>query len=150
MKEIWKPTLRSNLYQVSNFGQVKRNEKILKPGYSRAYQQVAFCINGKRKFHRIHQLVAEVFIGPCPSGYEVDHIDKNPKNNHVSNLRYKTIPDNRRDKYKKIIGLSPTGEIKKFNSVNETAAFLNCCASNVSAALRGRSKKCKKWKLRYE
>lgn len=35
----------------------------------------------------VHRIVAEAFI-PNPNNYqEVDHIDKNPKNNCASNLR---------------------------------------------------------------
>jgi hypothetical protein len=42
----------------------------------------------------VHQMVAECYIGPCPDGYEVDHIDGNKKNNHISNLRYLPKEDN--------------------------------------------------------
>ncbi|MFA6043375.1 MAG: HNH endonuclease [Phycisphaerales bacterium] len=38
----------------------------------------------------IHTLVAGAFIGPRPPGLVVDHIDQNPLNNHVGNLRYVT------------------------------------------------------------
>ena len=31
-------------------------------------------------------LVAETWIGPCPLGHEVDHLDFNPQHNAVSNL----------------------------------------------------------------
>ena len=48
-----------------------------------------------RRVRGVHQLVAEAFLGPCPPGHEVDHIDCDPSNNCVSNLQYLTPEANR-------------------------------------------------------
>lgn len=59
---------------------------------------------------KIHQLVAEAFLGPCPDGCEVNHRDGDPKNNRVDNLEYLTHADNIAHAYE--IGLIPRRPMK--------------------------------------
>ena len=82
------------LYQVSDLGRVKSlrfgKERIL-PGTqgSSGYLVVGLRKEGKPKVRKIHQLVAEAFLGHVPCGYKiiVDHIDENPLNNRLDNLQ---------------------------------------------------------------
>lgn len=61
------------------------------------HQVVDIHINGKKRHRYLAVLVAEAFI-PNPNGYpEVCHIDGNPYNNRVSNLKWGTHADNMRD-----------------------------------------------------
>jgi len=46
-----------------------------------------------RKFHAVHRLVAQAFLGMTNSDV-IDHIDGNRENNHVSNLRICTPTQN--------------------------------------------------------
>lgn len=43
---------------------------------------------------KVHRLVLETFVGPCPFGMECRHLDGNQKNNRVDNLRWGTHIEN--------------------------------------------------------
>ena len=95
--EIWKDVPGYVvLYKVSNYGRVKSIKKqlVLKIcGSGNRYKTVALC-NGMRKTFRLHRLVAAAFI-PNPENKPcIDHIDGNPFNNHVDNLRWVTHSEN--------------------------------------------------------
>lgn len=49
------------------------------------------------RHHTVHSLVCETFIGPRPEGMDIDHVDRNPKNNDLDNLRYVSRSDNLRN-----------------------------------------------------
>lgn len=101
--ENWKPVPEfEGLYEVSDLGNVRSLRKgiILKPSYSNSggYPMVIFRRN-KLSFARYnHRLVMEVFVGPCPDGLEVRHLDGNPKNPALTNLAYGTHAENMYDK----------------------------------------------------
>lgn len=62
-------------------------------GYSRPDGYVSIKIDGCKEYaHRIAWVMTR---GPIPSGMEVDHIDHNPSNNRISNLRLVTKQGNR-------------------------------------------------------
>ena len=44
----------------------------------------------------VHAIVAELFLGPCPQGLEVNHKDGRKTNNVVTNLEYVTHQENMR------------------------------------------------------
>lgn len=54
---------------------------------------------GKFVTKKVHRLVLEVFVGPCPAGMEACHNDGNTMNNHLSNLRWDTRKNNMADKH---------------------------------------------------
>jgi hypothetical protein len=58
---------------------------------------VTLCVNGERFRRRVHALVLNAFVGPCPDGMEGCHNDGNPMNNRVGNLRWDTHANNMLD-----------------------------------------------------
>ena len=67
-------------------------------------------INGRHT--RIHTLVLEAFVGPCPQGMECCHNDGNAQNNTLDNLRWDTRLSNVHDMVKH--GRHPRGERNHF------------------------------------
>lgn len=86
------------LYEVNENGTIFRNVKSKKQNkikldmhHSEKGYYVTFCrFKGKPKRVMIHRIVAECWLGKCPDGMEVDHIDRNSHNNDYRNLRYVT------------------------------------------------------------
>lgn len=59
------------------------------------YKTVTLTYEGKRHQHMVHRLVLEsvLYLHNCEF-YEVNHIDGNKNNNHISNLEWLTRPEN--------------------------------------------------------
>ena len=94
--EQWRPVSNANgKYEVSNLGNVRslqRNKVRLMPVTMQHHGYRAFMIhvNNKAQCRKVHREVALAFI-PNPNNLpEVNHIDGNKENNHVSNLEWVT------------------------------------------------------------
>jgi hypothetical protein len=74
------------------------------------YAQVILMKDCKQKLRLVHRLVAEHFIDDSKLHLEVNHIDCNKKNNHVSNLEWVTPKENMRHAINNGLWTSPTND----------------------------------------
>lgn len=98
MKEEWRDIKGyEGKYQVSNLGRVKviltNKIKVLEKSKN-GYIRVSLYKHNKLKHWLLHRLVITTFNGESEEKRYVDHIDGNPENNILSNLRWCTMKEN--------------------------------------------------------
>lgn len=159
MQEIFKDIQGyEGLYQVSNLGGVKSlsrfvnhsrggkqhiKEKMLKPAFSGNGYLIVSIYNGKKKSHKIHQLVAVAFLNHNPCGHKlvVDHRDFDRSNNHLSNLKLISQRENSNQKHlkssSKYVGVSLVKSTDKWYAcitINGKNKNLGCFVNELEAS----------------
>lgn len=69
-------------------------------GKPSGYVKVGLMSAGKLHHFRLHRLILEAFVGPCPKGMECRHLDDDKSNNRLDNLCWGTPLENAQDKIK--------------------------------------------------
>ena len=96
--ERWLPVVGSgNRYEVSDTGTVRVRSTWRPMRLSSdvdGYRQLTMVGPDGRRTARVHRLVMEAFVGPCPDGLVVDHINGIRHDNRLENLRYVTQAEN--------------------------------------------------------
>lgn len=148
-------------YQISNYGRVKslkhNKERILKNQYdANDYYGVILSKNNKKKYFRIHRLVAEAFILNPNNLPEVNHKDEDKHNNIVENLEWcdRKYNCNYGERNKKLTGRKgkkvkciETGEV--FDNMKKAAEKYNITKVCISNCCKGKQKTAAgyKWRL---
>ncbi len=128
MQEEWQIIADYPDYSISNMGNLKSRrpwskqkdktivkERLLNPHLTHyGYRAVRLCKDGKQVDRLIHRLVIAAFIGDCPEGKEVNHIDGVKTNNRIDNLEYVTDSEQRQHAYD--MGLQKKGG-DKWNAI---------------------------------
>lgn len=168
LPEEWKPVKGFERYHVSSIGRVKNSkfERLMKSYKTTAgYFAIALVgSNGIPSKFLVHRLVAVAFIGEQAPGTTVDHIDRDTRNNMVTNLRWATLTEQRKNQKKRRTGYrgiwkcdKKTGEkIELFRNLRlaaESTATKSRSANPVQtiyAAARGSVKSAHGFKWVYE
>jgi len=102
-QEIWKPINGfEGLYEISSYGNVRRNGKILSPFKTKkGYLRVMLSNKSTKNKYFIHRLVAIAFI-PNPNLLNtVNHINFVKSDNFYKNLEWMSVYDNAKDAWVK-------------------------------------------------
>lgn len=173
--EIWKDCPHyAGYFQVSNLGRVKRlessrvgrdgkrylvDERLMTPQVKRdGYCYVSITLNGETHYPAVHRLVAKTFLDNPDDKPEVNHIDRDTKNNRADNLQWVTREENMQHWFKtarKFRGnfyLDPARKrsgyeieqydtsgkfIARFSSVSQASRDLGIGQTNIHRVLRG-------------
>lgn len=113
--EVWLPVFGyEDFYEVSSLGRVRSKDRwvsngskrgrliqgrILKtPLNSQGRRMVTLYINQRGRSLHPYQLVARAFLGPCPIGQVVRHMNGDRTDDRISNLGYGTPKQNTADR----------------------------------------------------
>ena len=161
INEIWKPIEENPVYLVSNYGRVKtidhpvwckvNNSYSIRKGRfciptnknSKKYWRVGVQINNKQKHLAVHRLVAKAFISNPYNFPQVNHIDGNKNNNHVSNLEWCDNSYNQLHALKN--GLKDVTKMSEHSSFRkltvEQVKFIKKKYSRIDVSIRGNKMK---------
>lgn len=167
--EVWKEfrpikSWKGKVFHVSNHGRIRSPFGIISYGTP---QRNGYCnFWHLRKSYRLHSVVLELFHSAKPSPkHSVNHLDLNPKNNHISNLEWATPSEqvchsiknnkNRRSSSQAtrkplLIRKKGTRRWVKYNSSKEAAKVLNLTRCSISKVCIGTLHNTGGYEMKYD
>ena len=146
--EVWKLIEGQPGYMVSNHGRFMnvRRERILKQSTETRYIQINLGAANRNQL--AHRLVGLAFI-PNPDNLpEVNHKDKNKRNNVSDNLEWCTTSENQvHSKATEYEFLSPDGRVHHVFGVAPFARRLGLQSTHLFQLVRGQAKSHKGWRF---
>lgn len=148
----WRTIAEHPAYEVSDTGEVRHGERILKQQTDRkGYRRVKI---GRSHLIRVHREVAKAFV-PNPEGKpQVNHKDGDKGNNRADNLEWVTNAENQLHAYRTglkhgahVMVIRNDGMI--YRSVSEAAEALGVRQGVISNALQGRQRTVKGHTFQY-
>ena len=130
-----------NRCEVSNYGRIKYNNCVNYGAEDHGYYKKSI----NKKEYKAHYMICLAFNRLPPSkNHTVDHIDINPKNNHIDNLRWATKNEQtfNRSTTRRVAAYSPiTGKLyKSWDTQIEAATELNMKTyTNISEVCSGKN-----------
>ena len=154
MTEVWKDVLGyEGLYQVSSLGRVKRlhkngKENILTGKKDKdGYTEIILSKSRKKKYFRLHRIVADAFIPNPANKPQINHKDRDKQNNTVANLEWVTGSENvlhtfatgRRVHKRPVLQYTRNMElVSSWDSIREAGRTLKIAENNINACCHGR------------
>ena len=134
--------VRVNTYAASKDGEVinVKTERIIKMSNCNGYLVFSICdkkLEKPKKYYH-HRFVFEVFQGPIPRCFEIDHQNNIKADNRINNLQLLSHKQNiEKSKNKPIISINiETGEKRRFDSIKKASIELDINISNISSICR--------------
>src|SRR5574344_333355 len=165
-EEIWKKLDINNNYYISNYGKLKRNEKIIK-GWVQNTGYRTVNINNKK--YSLHRLIAINFIENKNNKPFINHIDGNKLNNRIDNLEWCTQKENNQHAFrtgrmdnaiklmvskkiraKKVGRYDLEGNLLDIHiGTNDIGKELNICSRNIRSVCLGKRNKAGGYHWKY-
>ena len=134
--ENWREVPGHPGYIVSDLGRLARLLQVEPTGSSKYSRVNILNAAGKAVVRLVHQLVLEAFVGPRPKGALVRHLNDEPADNRLENLRWGSPKENTEDAFRnggrKLKEVCPLGH--KIEGPNLQAKGRRCKACNQERA----------------